>query len=212
MLRDTLKWREEYKVDAINAELVKEEAASGKQFRRGFDIHGRPAIYMTPVRENSKNYEKNVQLLVYTMERAIDSMPEGIEQLVWVIDFNGYSLWNAPPMNVAMDTLNILSNHYPERLGTSIMVDTPWIFSMFWKAVSPFIHPNTQQKIQFVNGDSEKTKVFSKIFDMNTIEKRFAGKSDWKWDAAAFWQNELDHDAKRLKKHNITPLTDKPAE
>jgi hypothetical protein len=208
MLRDTLKWREEFKVEQITAEHVKEEAKTGKMFKRGHDALGRPTVYMTPQRENSKNYTKNLQLLVYTIERAIDSLPEGVEQMSWVIDFNGYSLSNAPPISVAMETLNILSNHYPERLGVAVMVDTPWIFGLFWKAVSPFIHPNTAKKIQFVSGQSEKEKLFSKLFDIHSIEKRFGGKDDFEWNFDKIWKDEIEQDQKRLKKFNITPLTD----
>lgn len=127
--------------------------------------------------------------------------------MVWVIDFSGFSLSNAPPINIALETLNILSNHYPERLGTAIMTDTPWIFGVFWKAVSPFINPVTYNKIIFANGEAEKQKVFSRYFDPNQLEKRFGGNHDFVFDDN-FWKVEIAEDQKRMKKLGISPLNE----
>lgn len=204
LLRGTLQWRNAFKVDQIAAEHLTEQACTGKLFRRGHDTFGRPVVYMTPKHENSKDYDKNLQLLVYTIERCVESMGEDVQQMVWVIDFNGFSLTNSPPISVALATLNILSNHYPERLGTALLVDTPWLFGAFWKAISPFINPVTYNKIVFVKGEAEKQKVFARYFDLNTIEKRFGGKLDFKWDNSS-WQNEIALDQARFKRLGIAP-------
>jgi hypothetical protein len=91
MLRNSLEWREEYKPELISAEDLREEASTGKMYRRGFDKSGRPVVYMSPGKENSTDYVRNVKLLIYTLERTVDSMPDGVEQMTWMIDFNGYS-------------------------------------------------------------------------------------------------------------------------
>lgn len=38
-----------------------------------------------------------------------------------------------------------------ERLGMAVCYHSPYLFSMTWKAVRPFIDPVTQQKIIFVD-------------------------------------------------------------
>ncbi|KAL9655638.1 hypothetical protein ABK040_002301 [Willaertia magna] len=167
---------------------------------------------MYPSRENSTDYEKNIKLLVYTVERAIDSMPEGVEQMCWVIDFNGYSTRNAPPFSVAKQTLSILNDCYPERLGSALLVDTPFIFNIFWRAISPFINPVTKAKINFVKGnDTEKAKQFSKFMDVAHLEKHFGGESDFVYNHQEFWQNEIELDVIRLKRLGIS-VTNKAEE
>ncbi|KAL0491685.1 hypothetical protein AKO1_010158 [Acrasis kona] len=128
MLNNSLKWRDTYKPEAILAKDLEEEASSGKVYQQGTDKLGRPVVYMTPARNTSTQYDKGVKLLIYTMEKAVASMPEGQEQLIWFIDFKGYSSKHSIPINVAKETIDILSNQYPERLGACFFIDTPAIF------------------------------------------------------------------------------------
>lgn len=201
MLLDSLKWRREYKPEEIEGEKLSLEASTGKMFRRGFDSIGRPAIYMTPSRENSTDYVKNVQLLVYTIEQAIASMGENVEQMVWVIDFGEYSNRHATPLSVAREILDILSNQYPERLGAALLISAPFIFSVFFTAVKPFIHPVTRQKIHFVGkSNQEQVDSLSKFFDITTVEKRFSGSSDFEFNANVFWPAELEFERERKAK------------
>lgn len=79
---------------------------------------GRPVIYMRPRLENTTNYDNQIRLLVYTLEKAnsiIDQRTDLNEhQMVWIIDFKGYSAKNAPPMSVSRKTLDVLSSHNVE--------------------------------------------------------------------------------------------------
>jgi hypothetical protein len=113
MLKGSLEWREKYAPDKISAQSLEHEASTGKLYRRGFDKFGRPVIYMLPAHNTSKDYVSGVKLLVYLIERAIESMPEGVEQLIWFIDFKGMTRQNLTPVGVAKETLDILSNQYP---------------------------------------------------------------------------------------------------
>lgn len=49
--------------------------------------------------------------------------------MCWLIDFDGYSSKNAPPIKVTMNSMSVLQNHFPERLGCAVCYHAPWLFS-----------------------------------------------------------------------------------
>jgi hypothetical protein len=200
MLKSALTWREQYKPDDICPSIFQLEASSGKLFRRGVDKDGAPVIYITPARENSTDYAKNMKLLIYTLESAIASMKPGVEQMVWVLDFNGYTTRNAPPLGICKETLSILSNYYPERLKAAIVVDPPKPFHLFYTLIRPLVPPVTKEKVHIAKGEKDKKLVMSKFFaDMNEVEPRFGGTSgfDWNKEFSGIWQNEIETQVKR---------------
>jgi len=72
------------------------------------------------------------------LENAILSLPEGQEKMIWLIDFTGWTMANAVPIKTARETVNILQNHYPERLATAFLFNPPKVFEAFWKVKSVF--------------------------------------------------------------------------
>jgi hypothetical protein len=58
-----------------------------------------------------------------------------------------YSYAKFPSMSVSKATLNILQDHYPERLGHMLIANPPMLFSTFWSCISPFIDPVTRAKV-----------------------------------------------------------------
>lgn len=83
--------------------------------------------------QNTSSHDSQLRHLVYLIENAILNLDERQEQMVWLIDFTGWSLSNAVPIRTARESNSILQNHYPERLGTAIMYNPPKIFEAFWK-------------------------------------------------------------------------------
>ena len=69
--------------------------------------------------------------LVYCMENALMNINSDQEEMVWLIDFQGWSM-SSVSMKVTRETANILQNHYPERLGLGILYNPPKIFESFW--------------------------------------------------------------------------------
>lgn len=50
-------------------------------------------------------------------------------------------------MNVSLNVLSILQNHYVERLGRGLVLNMPWFVNGFFKAISPFMDPITRDKV-----------------------------------------------------------------
>lgn len=76
--------------------------------------------------------EKSIKLLVYMLERAVQSLKrqEGKSGITFIIDYNGYTNANQPPLGVALRFVDIFQNFYPERLASAFVIDTPWYFSV----------------------------------------------------------------------------------
>ena len=82
--------------------------------------------------QNTADHENQIRHLVYCIENAILSLPDGQEQILWIVDYDGYSMSNAPPFKTSLETLNILQNHYPERLAFALLYNAPQLFEAFW--------------------------------------------------------------------------------
>jgi hypothetical protein len=125
-LLDTLAWRREYGVEtALTPEHISPENETGKQILVGYDNEGHPCHYLNPGRQNTEPSPRQVQHLVFMLERVIDLMPPGQEKLALLINFkSSKSRTNtAPGIGLAREVLHILQTHYPERLGKALIIN-----------------------------------------------------------------------------------------
>jgi hypothetical protein len=120
-LRATLVWRREFGADTLTADYISEENAKGKQVQLGFDKEGRPCLYLLPQNQNTKPSQRQVEHLVYMLERTLDIHPPGQEGLALLIDFRNTGAGGTPPMSISKQVLDILQSHYPERLGRALL-------------------------------------------------------------------------------------------
>lgn len=123
-LENTLVWRREYGTETIGKDYIEIESETGKQWIIGYDIHGRPCHTLNPARQNTEPSPRQIQHLVYMLERAIDLMPPGQSTLALLIDFKESSTKKNPSLATGRTALNILQNHYPERLGKALVVNS----------------------------------------------------------------------------------------
>ncbi|KAM0952899.1 putative CRAL-TRIO lipid binding domain, CRAL/TRIO domain, CRAL/TRIO domain superfamily [Dioscorea sansibarensis] len=176
MLKDTLKWRLEYKPEEIRWEDIAHEAETGKIYRTNyFDKYGRSILVMRPGCQNTKSTKGQIRYLVYCMENAILNLPPDQEQMVWLIDFHGFHLSNIS-IKVTKETAHVLQEHYPERLGVAILYNPPKFFEPFWTVAKPFLEPKTCNKVKFVYTDNNASKMIMEgLFNMDELESSFGG-------------------------------------
>jgi hypothetical protein len=206
MLRETIEWRKNFEIQKIHtefAETIKLENSTGKMYIRGFDKEGAPLIYMKPVKENTKDHVGNIKHLVYTMERAVacmDAKGDGNTKLSLVIDYEGYTLSHAPPMKTSTETLNILQNHYPERLKCAYCIRAPFVFYAFFKMVSPFIDPVTKKKISMIKNAELGTPAcqLSQEIDAAVLESSVGGLDNRPFVSATYLAGRFDQDYKAI--------------
>ncbi|GMH06316.1 hypothetical protein Nepgr_008156 [Nepenthes gracilis] len=201
MLEETLKWRATYKPEEIRWHEVAHEGETGKVFRANFHDHlGRPVLIMRPGKQNTRSGEGNIRHLVYMLENAILNLVEGQEQMSWLIDFTGWSLSTSPPIKTTRDIINILQNHYPERLATAFLYNPPRIFETFWKAVKYFLDQKTSQKVKFVYpNDKDSGELMRSYFDVENLPSEFGGNATLKYDHVEFSRLMAGDDIKAAK-------------
>ncbi|CAI9110766.1 OLC1v1010844C1 [Oldenlandia corymbosa var. corymbosa] len=210
MLEESLKWRATYKPEEIRWHEVAEEGETGKVSKANFhDRSGRTVLIMRPGKQNTTSPEGNVRHLVYLMESAILNLPEGQEQMSWLIDFNGWSLNTNIPISTARDIINVLQNHYPERLAIVILYSPPRIFEAFYKVVKYFVDAKTSEKIHFVYpNNKDSMELMKTFFDSDNLPSEFGGKTTLNYDHEEFSRIMIQEDVKTAKYWGLdtTPL------
>ncbi|ORY52356.1 hypothetical protein BCR33DRAFT_761576 [Rhizoclosmatium globosum] len=191
-LADTIQWRFDYKPDLIDPAQIECEG--------GFDKGGHPMLFLVPSNPKvaDSNYDRAIRFSVYMLERAIRLMPEGVERLDLIIDYENVTRATATPLSVSLKYLNIFSSHYPERLNMGIMINPSWYLPFFLGLLSPFMDPVTKSKINMVNlkdtspstGTTKGTGGWIKILDYideDQLPTRYGGTFEFQYEHETYW-------------------------
>lgn len=182
----TLVWRRTFGVDPdsnLSADLVAPENETGKEVILGYDNDCRPCLYLKPGRQNTKASHRQVQHLVFMLERVIDFMPSGQDQLALLIDFKPTNVGinsKLPSISTGKEVLNILQDHYPERLGKALLTNIPWLGWTFLKIIHPFIDPLTREKLVY-------QEPFPNYVPKEQLDKDFGGDVAFDYEQDQYW-------------------------
>ncbi|XP_020534279.1 phosphatidylinositol/phosphatidylcholine transfer protein SFH11 isoform X2 [Jatropha curcas] len=168
MYANYLKWREDYRVDAIPKEFKFEELAEVKRCYphgyHGVDRSGRP-IYIERIGMVDLNallqattIEKFVKYHVSEQEKTLNlrfpacsvAARSHIASTTSILDVKGVGMSNfsKPARCIFMEIQKIDSNYYPETLNQLFIVNAGSGFRMLWKALKAFLDARTLAKIQ----------------------------------------------------------------
>ncbi|KAL1344599.1 hypothetical protein HN51_018473 [Arachis hypogaea] len=198
MLQRSLKWREEYKPEEIRWEDVANDAETGKIYMPGYyDRHGRTVLVMRPSRQRSTHdIKEQIMYFVYCIENAIFNLPPNQEEIVWLVDFQGYTLANLS-FKITRETAFILQEYYPERLGLGFMYNAPRIFRPFYAMVKPLLESKTYNRIKFgYSNDHNTKKMIEDLFDMDQLDSAFGGNNDTGFDIVKYAERMKEQDKK----------------
>ncbi|RLV94262.1 Phosphatidylinositol transfer protein PDR16 [Spathaspora sp. JA1] len=192
----TLAWRREFGINhamdqdnTVNGDLCSEENETGKEVILGYDNNSRPCLYLKPGRQNTKTSQRQVQHLVYMLERVIDYMPSGQDSLALLIDFKAHPIGTQggkiPPVGIGRQVLHILQTHYPERLGKALLTNIPWLGWTFLKIIHPFIDPLTREKLIF-------DEPFERYVPIQQLDVDFNGKVNFEYNHEKYWKKMIE--------------------
>ncbi|CAJ1448269.1 unnamed protein product [Effrenium voratum] len=196
LIQRTGEWRKDFGFADVFKPITEElerECRLANIYVRGYDKKGRPALYFKPGGQGFNAEHAGVKYLVYCVERAIACLekqaklghlvlhPEDpvARKFVLLVDFQGVSTGSLLPLTIARDLLQVMQDHYPERLGVAIFVNTPWLLHGFFNAASNFLDPVTVAKFTFVSATGEElSRVMAEHFELSALEPSFGGSDD----------------------------------
>mmetsp|Transcript_11742 Transcript_11742/g.19145 ORF Transcript_11742/g.19145 Transcript_11742/m.19145 type:complete len:298 (-) Transcript_11742:77-970(-) len=154
-LKKHLEWRDEMMPSQITKEDLPNLYNQGVyrylcKSKQGCNVVLSQSVFSQPSKYSLEEFNKYV---VYICEESIRLMDgKGSSQHIWIFDLKGWTLMKDGGMKATKMTqalIGIAQDHYPERLLKSVIVNSPWVFSGFWKIIYPFIDSKTRAKVEF---------------------------------------------------------------
>ncbi|XP_019155892.1 PREDICTED: phosphatidylinositol/phosphatidylcholine transfer protein SFH11 isoform X2 [Ipomoea nil] len=179
MFLNYLKWREEFRVDAICKEFKYEEYREVKGLYphgfHGVDRYGRP-IYIDRVGMVDINkllevttIERFVKYHVSEQEKTLNlrypacslAAKKHIASTTSILDVKdvGMSNFSKPARYLFLEIQKIDSNYYPETLHRLFIINAGSGFKVLWKAIRAFLDQRTLAKIQVLGNNYLKNLV-----------------------------------------------------
>lgn len=163
-LVDTARWRYENRPWTWSCSFCAATPGHHTWRQVAVDKRGRPVVYSCMAQAATHRYTAAcaVQHLVFAIEQAVRTMPEGEDGWLWICDFSGFSL-RAVDTSTASGVIRVVSEYYPERLAKVIVVNAPSLFVPAWRALRLLVDPRTTSKVAFVSSHTETRKVLHEI-------------------------------------------------
>ncbi|CAD6272480.1 unnamed protein product [Miscanthus lutarioriparius] len=178
-LKETVKWRRQYRPDKIRLEDIAErEHLLKKAYIADYlDKNGRTVLVTMPSIKSLVPAKEQVKLLVYNLESCTMSSENAQENIVWVVDFSGWTV-SSTPLAESRQSVHIIQNYYPGLVGAAILCNPPKIFESFWKILNYFIEPELKEKVKFIyTNNSESQRIMADMFDLDKLESAFGGRN-----------------------------------
>lgn len=155
MYMDTALWRRNFQgrgVASVTENDVVNEVKHGKSFFYKYDRWNRTVLYVRPRYHfpDESTVEEMERSIVWHMETGRKLLRPGVETGLVIYDMAGFSLANMD-YRVLKYEIKLLESYYPESLGTTLIVNAPWVFYGCWQIIKPWIDPVARAKILFVD-------------------------------------------------------------
>ncbi|KAJ8952819.1 hypothetical protein NQ318_008140 [Aromia moschata] len=188
MLRQSLKWRQQWEVDGALKEWSPPEVVqlfhpSGSS---GYDQDKAPVI-IVPFAGldiigllHSASRQDLIRITIQFLEKHMALAAEtGANQVVVIFDMEGFNLrqyaWR-PAAEVVISLIQMYEANYPEILKACYIINAPRVFAIAFNVVKKFLNEYTLGKIQIFKSDPKKWKpaILSNITPEN-LPKHYGG-------------------------------------
>ncbi|XP_051128294.1 patellin-4 [Andrographis paniculata] len=188
MLKKTLEWRKEFKIDTILEEEFETDLSSAA-YMCGVDRQSHTVCYnIFGVLDNEEIYDKTLgteekreQFLrwrVQLMERGVEKLdfkPDGVNSLVQVNDLKNSPGPARKEVRTAVNkAVALLQDNYPEFVAKNIFINVPFWYFAYHSLVSPFLTQRTRSKLVFAR-PSKVTDTLLKYIPIQEIPIQYGG-------------------------------------
>lgn len=158
LMSEALEWREKRQpslIDTLSGWDVKmsREGETGKIYVPGNDKWGRSIVIFDNSVQNTSNVDDQMTFLAWNLEFATKLSKPGVDKYLVFMHMEKFSLFNMPGFSSTRETIHMLCNCYPERLGHCVIYQAPSVFEMVFNSVRFLIDEKTVKKLVFISGD-----------------------------------------------------------
>lgn len=195
-LRTTAEWRAEHSVDSILQapipyfNLLKQNyvhAVIGRS-KDGMPVvvegMGKFRETMVALRREGivpGKSEEIIHQFVFVLEwitKVLDptEFPKG--QFIRIYDMKGIRLSDvadSEAVHLGKQMMDVLENHYPERMAKAFIINVPGFFSALWSMAKPLLDPHTAKKIQVISKKGKILPALKEVIDESVIPKAYGG-------------------------------------
>ncbi|XP_022963790.1 patellin-4-like [Cucurbita moschata] len=189
MLKNTLKWRKEYKADEILEEKLGGDLQNLVGFLEGKDREGHPLwFHANAALRDREMYQRTfgtdekceefLRWMVQNMERGIQRLrfeKGGVDSIVQITDLKNSP---GPAMkefrSVSKKALLLIQDHYPELVYKNIVINAPFWYYARHILRSKIISHKTKAKFIFAN-QSKVSKTLLKFIAPEQLPVRYGG-------------------------------------
>ncbi|CAA3009692.1 patellin-4 [Olea europaea subsp. europaea] len=188
MLKNTLKWRKENKIDSIMEEDFGNEYDT-MAYTRGLDREGHMVCYnVYGVFANDEIYDKTIgteaarerflrwrfQLMEKQIQK-LDFKPSGVSSLLQINDLKNTPGPSRKDLRLATKrAVGILQDNYPELVARNVFINVPFWYYAFNALLSPFLTQRTKSKFVF-SRPARVTETLLKYIGAEQIPVHYGG-------------------------------------
>lgn len=132
-------------------------------------------------------HERLVRFHTWEQERLMRRLGEQsckhgcrVGQLVAVVDMNGWhpGLSTRRAMALVKENVRRDAAHYPERSGTAVLINVPYVFSFCWAIVGPLLDESTRAKVSLYSSPAHWVPALRALIDDEQLPVEYGGKRE----------------------------------
>ncbi|GFE54736.1 CRAL TRIO domain-containing, putative [Babesia ovis] len=203
MLKKTLAWRRFKKMDAVDISAIGVSNTKGMVYRKGYDKVGRPIVYYRPKDEVDYDRDNQVLLIFFSLELSMQTLflERGNDKVIIIIDLGDWSISKMPTLELVIDTVRALSEHYTDVMHEVIIIDGPMLVDPLMQMIKAVLDSSTAKKITMKHRGPKLEQHLKNRMDDSQIEESMGGTNMTKYDHELYWKHETEQ--ARLYKQRI---------